>query len=457
MHMQERRMLAQQQPIRATQRPLQFTASQAGSQTLTPQSSQTQRSSQVNQYSQAVQSSQGLQLQSSQGLQISDSQDLLMESSQAAQSGGSHGRHATTHNSMLAQTTRGMHVHMSQGLPSSQLEQGNQPLPPVYLTQPSQDTIAWSEETQADPPPAVSAPSDAQARHHFTGQQGLLKPAQQPVTDLNISEDPEHTGSAAAAAAADAAVAAAPPSRLRMKMKSLAAAAAINQGEAVIYASSADDASKQDIDALPSGSLPAPAAGLADHSEDHRTHPPGDHHGSNGAEQAAGAEAAAVAAAEAAKAAAAQVNQALAAATAAQDDCKAMAAAAAAAATADKENQEARHAEVLSKIAGVQGSCTTMGSALATLQDAQAAKLSLVESTCQTLLGLLHGLAAQTQQAVTAFEAHQVQQPAVTVLRCLESATQTSPVSLRHQAVQAELSIVTMRPSPGAQKVPCCC
>ena len=446
--MQQRRVLAQQQqqqPIRATQRFLHFTASQAGSQALTPQSTQTQRSRQACQHSQAVQGSQGVQLQSIQGMQMSSSQDLLMDGSQMAQP---HGRNAETHDIMLAQTIGAMHTHSSQGLPSSQLEQGNQAMPRLHLTQPSQDTFAWSEETQADPPLTVNAAKDVQAVHHCTAQRGLLESTRQPAADPSAIDKPAQIGNAAVAAAAGPAP---PTSRLRMKMKSLAAAAAINNAAAGDYAS-AGNSRQQDISALPL-SLPAPAADQDDHSGQHLSNLPDDLNKSRSTEQAAAVEAAA----EAAKAAAAQVKQALEAATAAQDECKAMAASApAAAATAGKEQQEARHIEALSKIAGIQGSCTTLSSAVATLQsscDIQAAKVAAVESTCQTLLGLLHGLSAQTQQAVFAIQACQVQQPAVTVLRCLESATQTSPVRVMHEAVQAELSPMTTGLSPGGDQV----
>ena len=360
-----------------------------------------------------------------------------MDCSQLAQPND---RNAEAHDSMLAQTTCGMHTHISQGPPSSQLEQGNQAMPHMHLTQPSQDTFAWSEETQADPPLTVDAPSDARALHHCTVQQGLLESGKQPATDASVSAKSARSGSASVAAAAGPA----PPSRLRMKMKSLAAAAAINNAEAANHGSAADSR-QQGISALPL-SLPAPVTDQGDHSGEHPANL--DLNRSRSTEQAA--------AAEAAQAAAAQVKQALEAATATQDECKAMVASATAAAKAEKENQEAMHDEALSRIAGVQGSCTTLSSAVATLQsccNTQAAKLSAVESTCQTLLGLLHGLLAQTQQAVVALEARQLQQPAVTVLRCLESATQTSPVKVLHQAVQAELSPKTTGPSPGAGKV----
>ena len=371
-----------------------------------------------------------------------------MEGSQMAEPSSSHGRTVRTHDTMLAQTTRGMHAHISPGQPSSQLEQGSQAMPRMYLTQPSQDTFAWSEETQADPPLPVNALPDAQAMHRSTVQQGLLQSADQPGIDPgSASEKPAH-GGVAIAAAGDA-----PPSRLRMKMKSLAAAAAINNAAAADQVLAADSR-QQHIGALPLEFSPARAADQGDQAGEHLANLPTN---PNTTCRADAAETAAEAAAEAAKAAAAaQVQQALEAATAAQDACKAMAASATAAATANKETQDTRHDEVLSRVAGVQGSCTTLSSAVVTLQsscDAQAAKLSAVESTCQTLLGLLHGLSAQTQQAVAALEARQVQQPAVTVLRCLESATQTSPVRVLHQAVQAELSPMAMGLTPGADQV----
>ena len=402
-----------------------------------------QRNSQAHQHSQSVQGSQGVQLQSSHGLRMSSSQDLLTEGSQLAHPNG---REAEAHDNNRAQTTHSMHTHISQGRPHSQLEPRNQALPQMYLTQPSQDTFAWSEETQADPPLTVNAACDAQAMHHCTAQHGLPELANQPAPDPSSGENPAQSGNAAVAAAEPA-----PPSRLRMKMKSLAAAAAINSAEAAEHAPAADSSRQQDISALPL-SLPAPAADQGGHSGEHLANLPVDLNKSRCTEQAAAAEAAA----EAAKTAAAQVKQALEAATAAQDECKAIAASATAAATADQENQEARHVEVLSSVAGVQGSCGTLSSAVVTLQsscDTQAAKLSAVESTCQTLLGLLHGLSAQTQQAVMSLETCQVQQPAVTVLRCLDIATQTSPVRALHQAVQAELSPKTTGPNPGAQKV----
>lgn len=446
--MQQRHALAQQQPVRVTQRPLHFTTSQPSSQVLTPQSSQTQRISQAHQHSQAGQGSQGVQLQSSQGLQIASSEDLLMEGSQMAQPG--HGRTVKTHDTMLAQSTHGMHAHVSPGQPSSQLEQGSQAMPRMYLTQPSQDTFAWSDETQADPPLPANALTAAQAMHHSTAQQGSLAPTTQPSTDpSSASKKPVQSGNATVAAAAGDA----PPSRLRMKMKRLAAAAAINNAAAADHALAADSR-QRGIDALPSEFSPARAADQGDQAGEHlaslATNP-------NTSRSADAVEAAAEAAAEAAKAAAAQVQQALEAATAAQDACKAMAASSTAAATADKENQNARHDKVLSRIAGMQGSCTTLSSAVATLQsscDTQAAKLSAVELTCETLLSLLHGLSAQTQQAVVALEAREVQQPVVTVLRCLESATQTSPVRVLHQAVQAELSPMTTGVTFGAKQVP---
>lgn len=365
-----------------------------------------------------------------------------MESSQAVQQTHSQGRHAKT--SMQAPTSHGMHTHINRCLPSSQLEQGKQAMPLMYLTQPSQDTMAWSEETQADPPHAVHAPTLTQAEHHVTMQQELLHSAHRPVTAASMHEEAAQHDSAAAAAVA------APPSRLRMKMKTLAAAAAINNAEAANHASAVDN-TKQDIGTSPLLSVPGPEAGLGDHSRERVA--PADHPTPCTAEQAAAAEASA----EAARAAAPQIKQALAAATAAQDECKAMAMSAAAAATADKENQEGRHSEVLSKIAGMEGSCTALSAALVSLQassEAQTAKLSAVESTCQTLLGLMHGLSAQTQQAVAAIEAQKVQQPAVTMLRCLEGATQTSPVSVRHEDMQAELAVVTIGPSHVSQKVP---
>ena len=379
---------------------------------------------------------------------MSSSQDLLVDGNHLAQPGGN----TETRDWMLAQTTRGMHPHISQGLPSSQLEQGNQAMPHMYLTQPSPDTFAWSEETQADPPLTVNAATDAQAMHQCTVQQGFLETAKPPAADSSISEKPAQSGNAVVAAAAAAGPA--PPSKLRMKMKSLAAAAAINSSEAANQASAADSR-QQDNSALPL-SLPAPAADQGDCSGQHLANLPDDLKTSCSTEQAAAAEAAAAAAAEAAKATAAQVKQALEAATAAQDECKAMVASATAAAKVDKENQEAKHVEALSRIAGVQGSCTTLSSAIDTLQsicDTQAANLSAVESTCQTLLGLLHGLSTQTQQAVAALETCQGQQPAVTVLRCLEIATQTSPVRVWHKAVQAELSPMTTGPSSGGDKV----
>lgn len=450
-HMQQRRILAQQQqqqqPVRATQRPLHFTTSQAGSQVLTPQSSQTQRSSQAYQHSQAGQGSQAVQLQSSQAVQMSSSQDLLMlsDSSQLVQHNG---RNAETCDNMLAQATCGMHTHSSQGRPSSQLEQGSQAMLQIRLTHPFQDTFEWSEETQADPPLTVNAATDVQAMHQCTVQQGSLESAKQPAADPSVTEKPAKRREAIVAAAAAAGPV--PPSRLRMKMKSLAAAAAINNADAADYASLAHSR-QQDTSALPL-SLSAPAADQSDHSGQHLANLPDDLNQACSTEQAATMEAAA----EAAKAAAAQVKQAVKAATAAQDECKAIAASAAAAATAAKEGQEARHVETLSRITGVQGSCTILSSAVATLQsscDIQAGKLSAVESTCQTVLGLLHGLLAQTQQAVVALETCQVQKPAVTVLRCLESATQTSPVRVLHEAVQAELSPRITGPSPGGDKV----
>lgn len=370
-----------------------------------------------------------------------------MESRQAKQLEYSQGRHATT--SMHAQTSHAMHGHVSQSLPNSQLEQGDQAMPLRYLTQPSQDTVAWSEETQADPPIAAHALIDAQAEHHGTVQQDLLHSARHPGTGVSIPEEAAQQNSAVAAAAT---AAAAPPSRLRMKMKTLAAAAAINNAEAANHAS-AVEGSKQDIGTSPMVSVSDLAPGLGCHLGGHAA---AEHAVARTAEQAAAAEASAEAAAEAARAAAAQMKQALGAATAAQDECRAMAASAAAAASADKENQEGRHSQMLSKIAGIEGSCSALSSALVTLQgssDAQAAKLSAVESACQTLLGLMHGLSAQTQQAVVAIEALQMHPPDVTVLRCLESATQTSPVSMRHEAVQADMAILTTGQSLVSQKV----
>lgn len=484
--MQQRQMLMQQKPARAIQRPLQFMASQAGSQSLTPQSSQTQRSSQAHQYTQAAQGSQGQ-------LPTAGSQDLQMQGNLAIQS--SHARRAQTSTSTLAQTASGMHVQHRQGLPSSQLMQGSQGKPQMHLTEPSQDTVAWSEETQADPPFALPA---ARAYHQSTMQEDLLASGHQPAAHRNSAmvESAQNAGTSAAAA---------PESRLRMRMKSLAAATAINNAEAVNSGvpGTAASSRQQDSSALPSLAIPvfndpaghqaddqpdylaghqnavpllaSPALGQSCHPVDHPAdhpaeHPaehtaehPADHPAERSADEAANhsAKAAAEAAAEAAKAAAEQVQQALAAAAAAQDECKALAASATAAATADKANQEARHTEVLTKTAKLQESCTTLGAALTSLQgasDAQAVKLSAVESTCEAMLRLMHGLSAQTQQAISAFQAQQAQQPAVTVLCCLESATQTSPVSLCHEAVQTKLPPLDTRLHPVAEKVAydCC-
>ena len=467
MQMQQRQVLTQQKPARAIQRPLQFTASQAASQSLTPQSSQTQRSSQAHQYTQAAQGSQGLQVQ--------DSQELMPTP-------GSQGMQ--TEGTLAVHTTPGMYAQHSQNLPSSQQMQGSQGMPQMPLTKPSQDTVAWSEETQADPPFALAA---AQPYHHSTVQEGLLGSRHQSTHGNSaIIESAQTAGTCAAAA---------PASRLRMRMKSLAAATAINNAEAVNTEApvTAANSRQQGSSALPSPAIPvsdypadhraedqldhpaghlsdqdalpllaSPALGQTSHPEDHPAELPADQPADRPAEYSADqaadvpAKAAAQVAADAAKAAAEQVKQALAAAAAAQEECKTMAASAAAAATADKANQEARHAEVLTKTAGLQESCTMLWTALTSLQgssDSQAAKLSAVESTCEALLGLMHGLSAQTQQAISAFQAQQVQQPVVTVLRCLESATQTSPVSLRHEAVQAQLPPLDTRLHPVSDKV----
>ena len=311
----------------------------------------------------------------------------------------------------------------------SEAPQGSQGMPYMYLAQPSQDTVSWSEETQADPPLTTGPLADQQYMHQQPLQQSLSQPVQGPgayMVPAPVSYNPVHASDAQ-------------PSRLLMKIKSRAAAEAINNAVPSLAVTNR----QPDLPSLPSLPLAAPEELAAE------------------GKQTSTSEAAATAASEATVAAATQAaeqtKQALAAAIAAQEECKAMATCTTAAAAAGKENEEARHTEVLAKVASVAEACTNLSSTMSTLQgvsSAYATKLCSVEATCQTLLGLMHGLAAQTEQALAAFQKPQLQQPAVTVLRCLDSCTQTSPVGMRHQSVQAAMVATRALPAPAQVCLP---
>ena len=311
----------------------------------------------------------------------------------------------------------GHEMHSSQGVPQA------------YMTQASQD---WSdlpgEETQADPPipaaPTANWPCiQEQPKPQSSSQQVPLTAGHSPSAAHADSGVPQHEQAAAQA-----------PSRLLMKIKSRAAAAAIKNAVASPAASSRQAG-------LPS--LPAPA--LAQHCTASTPQQ---------AEQAmsemeTAAESAPEAATEdpaaaAAIAAAEQAKLAVVSAEAAQHECKALIACAEAAATAHAERQAGRYTELLQKTAAVAATCSEHRSSLDVLQsisNTHGAKLDTVQSTCQTLVGLMHGLAAQTEQALTVFQSAQNPQPTVTILRCIDTFTQTSPVTTRPQAVQAQLSM----------------
>ena len=348
----QRQMLPQQQPVRSMQRPLQFTVSHPGLQSMTPQSS--------------------------------------------------HGE------------PQGV-----QALPTSQ------GMPPMFMTQPSQDTVAWSEETQADPP-ILSQPSADQ--QYLAQQQQQQQHQQLPLHQSGCFHQPEPITAFETGPDRSAKPAGSHPSRLLMKLKSRVAAEAINNA----VPSPAASSKEPNLPALPS--MPIPAA-----TRDDQT-PQQSPSLLEAADQAA-SEAAVAAATAAASEAAEQAKQAVTAAVAAQQDCKTMAAAAMAAVNADKENQQSRHVEVLQKITGVMQSCTDLSTSMAALQgvaNAHATRLTTVDSTCQVLVGLMHGLASQTEQALVAFKTPQVPQPTTRVLRCLDNFTQTSPACMTHQGVQAD-------------------
>ena len=365
---------------------------------------------------------------------MASSQNVQLNANQAVQRGEF--RHA--------QTNIDLHAPAHQEMPNSEAMKASQIGQQMYMTQPSQDTVAWSEETQADPPVTCLTSINAMPYVQLTMPKALPNTGQQPIDDTAAAPEPSDNRAAAAAPV--------PTSRLRLKMKSLAAAAAINSAAAAENAvsSPAADGIQHNVLAEPSGTLHAQsdAAQSADAPAELAPAQPNSLHDAIVTQQeasiGAAAQAAVKAAAEASRAAVEQAKQAVAAAADAQGECKAMAASAITHVTAEKDRQECRHAEVLGKVIVVQESCSTPSTNLANLQtscDTQAAKLSSVESTCQTLLGLMHKITAQTQQALNVFQAQQVQQPAVTMLRCLDTATQTSPVQLSHQAVQAELLI----------------
>lgn len=305
----------------------------------------------------------------------------------------------------------------------------------MYMTQPSQDTVAWSEETQADHPvtsePVADRPYFQQQPMQLSLSQQLQMPGAAPVSAAEAANATDSGGSQ--------------PSRLLMKIKSRAAA------EAIANAVPSPAASSKQANLLSLPSLPCKEpvnAALA---------PPQQFPAAMlEAAAKAASEAAAAGATTAATEAAEQAKQAVAAAVAAQAECKAMAAAATAAAADDKENQEATHTEVLEKMTGIVESCNSFNTSLAALQsvsNAHTTKLSTVESTCQMLLGLMHDLALQTEQVLTAFQTAQVSQPAVTVLRCLDNFTQTSPISMYHQGVQAEVTVMATDALPAPAQV----
>lgn len=310
--------------------------------------------------------------------------------------------------------------------------QSSQGMPNMYMTQPSQDTIGWSEETQADPPYMSQLPGDPSC---LTQPQQPLQERLLPQAEAGNVSGPVPMGVAATGSSH--------PSRLLMKIKSKAAAAAINNAVPTLSPSPATSGRQADLSTLPSVPIVAPAQ---ESQAAHPQHSPAMLEAAATAASVAAAEAAAAGATAAATDAAEQAKQAVAAAVAAQEECRGMAAAAIDAATADKENQQAGHTKVLDQMTGVMQSCTDLSTSMAALQgisNAQATKLSTVESTCQALIGLMHGLASQTEQALAAFKTPQVPQPAVRVLRCVENFTQTSPVSVTHQGIQAELAGIT--------------
>ena len=307
-----------------------------------------------------------------------------------------------------------------QALPTSQ------GMPPMFMTQPSQDTVAWSEETQADPP-ILSQPSADQ--QYLTQQQQQQQQHQQlPLHQSGCFHQPEPITAFETGPDRSAKPAGSHPSRLLMKLKSRVAAEAINNA----VPSPAASSKEPNLPALPS--MPIPAATRDDQ-------PPQQSPSLLEAADQAASEAAVAAATAAASEAAEQAKQAVTAAVAAQQDCKAMAATAMAAASADKENQQSRHDEVLEKMTGVMQSCADLSTSMAALQgvsNAHATRLTTVDSTCQVLVGLMHGLASRTEQALVAFKTPQVPQPTTRVLRCLDNFTQTSPACMTHQGVQAD-------------------
>ena len=304
--------------------------------------------------------------------------------------------------------------------------QSSQGMPPMFIPQPSQDTVAWSEETQADPPilsqPAADQPYFAQQQ-----QQQLLPLHQsegfhQPEPFTAFEAGPDHSAKPVGSHT----------SRLLMKLKSRAAAEAINNA----VPSPAASSKEPNLPALPS--IPIPAATRDDQTPQQS---PSLLKAADKAASEAAVAGATAAATAAASEAAEQAKQALTAAVAAQQDCKAMAAAALAAASADKENQQSRHVEVLGKMTRVMQSCADLSTSMAALQgvsNAHVTRLTTVESTCQALVGLMHGLASQSEQALVAFKTPQVPQPTTRVLRCLDTFTQTSPACMTHQGVQAD-------------------
>ncbi len=312
----------------------------------------------------------------------------------------------------------------------AQAMQSSQGMPPMFMTQPSQDTVAWSEETQADPPILSQPPADQpylaqqQQQQQIPLHQSECFHQPEPITALDAG--PDHSAKPVGSHA----------SRLLMKLKSRAAAEAINNA----VPSPAASNKEPNLQALPS--MPTPAATQDDQTP--QQSPSLLEAADKAASEAAVADATAAATA-AASGAAEQAQQAVTAAVAAQQDCKAMAAAAMAAASADKENQHSRHVEVLGKITGVMESCADLSTSMAALQgvsNAHVTRLTTVESTCQALVGLMHGLASQTEQALVAFKTPQVPQPTVRVLRCLDNFTQTSPACMTHRGVQADPAIL---------------
>ncbi|DBA85975.1 TPA: hypothetical protein ACH3X1_005513 [Trebouxia sp. C0004] len=304
--------------------------------------------------------------------------------------------------------------------------QSSQGMPPMFMTQPSQDTVAWSEETQADPP-ILSQPSAHQPYLVQEQQQ------QQPLHQSECFHQPEPITALEAGPDRSAQPVGSHPSRLLMKIKSRAAAEAINNA----VPSPAASSKEPNLSSLPS--MPIPAATHDDQTP--QQSPSLLEAADKAASEAAVAGGATAAATAAASEAAEQAKQAVAAAVAAQQHCKAMAATALAAASADKENQQSRHVEMLEKMTGVMQSCADVSTSMATLQgtsDAHATRLTTVESTCQVLVGLMHGLASQTEQALVAFKTPQLPQLTTRVLRCLDNFTQTSPACMTHQGSQAD-------------------